>query len=231
MATGTTLITGALRLLGVIESGETPSDDELDDGLESVNAMLDSWRNDDLMCYALQEESLTLADGDASYTVGSGGDLDTTRPVSIEAAWIVDSDISYTVVIITDLEYAAIPDKTTEADWPDRLVYRPTMATGTIVVYPVPNATRTLKLLTRVPLTALTLADTVSLPPGWERAIKHNLAVEIAPEYQTSAPPGVERIAINSKRSIRKVNRRPVKASTDLTAMFPGGKANILTDQ
>lgn len=227
MATAQSIVNRSLRLLGQIEPGEDPTDDESDDALEALNAMLSSWRNERLMCYATQEESLTLANADASYTVGPGGDLDTDRPIDILAAWVVDNNISYAVQLITDDQYAAIQDKTTASDWPDRLNYRPTMATGTIYVYPVPNATRTLKLLTRVPLDSLALSDTISLPPGWEDALAFNLAIAIAPEYQTEPAPTVIRNARETKAAIKVVNSQPVNAVTELAAMFSGYRPNI----
>lgn len=231
MATGQTLIDRSLRLLGQIGAGKDPTSDESNDALEAVNAMLDDWRNEGLMTYAFQEESLTLANADASYTIGTGGDLNTTRPVAIEAAWIVDDDVSHTVLSMTEDEYAGIADKTTSGDWPTRYLYRPTMATGTLIVWPVPNATRTLKLRTRVPLAALSLAGTVSLPPGWEKAISANLALEIAPEYEVSPAPEVIKMAQEAKANIKRINHRAIKASTGIEHIGSGGYGNILTDQ
>lgn len=230
MATAADLIARSLRLLHQIGSGQDPTSDETTDGLEALNAMMSSWNNEGLLCYARQEESLTLSDGDSSYTIGSGGDLSTTRPVVIEAAWIVDDDVSYPVRIIEEAEYAAIQDKTTESDWPNRILYRPSMATGTILVYPVPNATRTLKLLTRVPIASFSLStDTVSLPPGWERALAYNLALEIAPEYETEPSQAVINMARESKAGIKRINSRPIKALTELSRMFGRGPTNIVS--
>jgi hypothetical protein len=232
VATTTTIITRALRLLGQIESGEDAGDDELSDGLIALNAMLDSWRNERLMCYALQEESLTLADGDAVYTIGPSGDLNTSRPVAIEAAWIVDSDgATHDVEIITDADYAGIANKTTEGDWPDRAVYRPTMSTGTLVVYPVPNATRTLKLLTRVVIASLSSGDSITLPPGWERALAFNLAIEIAPEYETAPSMEVMKIARESKAAIKRINTPLVPVANETAAAFNASRGNILTGE
>lgn len=234
MATAATIIDRSLRLLGQIGAGETPTTDEYDDGLEALNAMLDAWRNEKLLCYAKQEETLTLASGDASYTIGAGGDLVTTRPVEIVHAWILDGGISYDVWPMNEAEYAAIPAKTTQSNWPDRFLFRPTMATATLIVYPVPDATRTMKLVTRVPLAAFaSTATTVTLPPGWERALANNLAIEIAPEYEASVPPSVLKAAAESLAGIKRANKyaQPTQAFTELGAMFSGGRGNILSGE
>jgi hypothetical protein len=230
MAALSVRISQAMKLLGQLGSGEDPTDDEYDDALIRVNALLDSWRNEFRMTYALQEETLTLSDGDSAYSVGPSGDLNTTRPLEIEAAWIVEDDVSYPVRVIQDDEYILIPDKTTEADWPDRLLYRPSMSTGTLLVYPVPNATRTLKLLTRIPISTFTaVTDTVAFPPGWDRAIDFNLAIEIAPMFETEPSATIINMARESKANIKRANLRALKIVTDLSKLMGYPSGNIVT--
>jgi hypothetical protein len=232
VATALDIIDRSLRLLGQIGSGETASSDEAADGLEAVNALAESWRNERLMCFAMQEESLTLSDGTASYTIGTSGTLNTTRPVAIEEAWIVDNNVSYPVRLITEEEYAAISDKTTESDWPEVALYRPSIASSqaTLIVWPLPNATRTMKLLTRVVFSGFALTSTtVLLPPGWERALAYNLAAEWAPEFQVSPSAEVVQMARESKGNIKRTNHRPIKSFTDLGMMFGAQSGNILS--
>lgn len=219
-------------MLGVLPSNTTMGTDESADGLVVINALLDSWRNDGTLCYANREESLTLSASTVSYTIGPSGTLNTTRPVEILQAWIVDgSNQSHNVRLINDDEYAAIPDKTLVSDWPDRANYKPSMSTGTLYVYPLPNATRTMKLLTRVPVTAFSATtDTVTLPPGWEEALASNTAIGLAPEYQVAVPAEVAKMARDSLRLIKRINARPVRASTELGALLgSGSSSNIQT--
>lgn len=234
MAVAHFLVDRSLRLLEQIGSGETPTDDEYADALLVLSDLIDSWRNEKLMCYAMQEETLTLSAGDPSYTLGGPGDSGNERPVTIDRAWIVDGDISYEVAAMNESEYAAIPAKTTQSNWPDRFLYRPSMSNGTLIVYPVPDATRTMKLLTRSVVTAPLLSTAnVTVPPGWSRAISYNLAVELAPEYGVSVPPAVAKGAVESLASIKRANRyaQPSRVATELGAMFAGGRGNILSGE
>ena len=232
MATAATIISRAMRLIGQVGSGESPTTAETADGLTALNALLDSWRNKRLMCYAMQEETLTLAASDGSYTIGPSGDLNTTRPVSIEHAYIVVSNVTYPVQMVNEAEWATIPQKTSEADWPDRALYRPTMATGTLLVYPVPNATRTMKLVTRVVLTVFSASsDSVSLPPGWEDAMAFNLAVALAPEFETVASNDVKQQARDSLAAIMKINRDRKILDSELGPLLSGYSARITTDE
>jgi hypothetical protein len=51
-----------------------------------------------------------------------------------------------------------------------------------------------------------TLATTLYLPPGYLRAFKYNLACEIAPEFGVEPSPTVSRIAMTSKRNLKRIN-------------------------
>lgn len=235
MAAVSARINRALRLLGQIEAGESPTSDESSDALTALNAMLDSWRNDRLLCFAFQTESLTLSSSDASYTIGTSGDLNTTRPVEIVQAWISDSNNDYPMRPMNEAEYAGIFDKTQEADWPDRYLFRPSIASSqaTFIVYPVPNATRTCKIITRVVVSSFAATtDTVTLPPGWEEAIDANLAIALAPEYGVEPSQAVVKMARDALAGIKRTNAlaQPRKLGSDLYSMFGPNHANIYTD-
>lgn len=230
MATGQTLVNRALRLIGVIASGETPSADDSNIALEAINSMLNSWRNDRLMCYAIRDETLAMVGGTSSYTIGPSGSLNTTRPVSIEGAFMRASNIDYNVRVISQQEYNAIVDKTATSDLVEVVYYEGTMSTGTLKVWPVPTTTNVLHLQTRVPLTDLVLGTTVALPPGWEEAIATNCSIAIAPEFGTTASVTIVKMASDALKGIKGINSRPIKASQDLGALFGSRRSNIITD-
>ena len=232
MATAQTIIDRSLRLLGQIGAGESPTASETADVLIALNALLGTLRNDRLTCYAKQTESLSLVSTQSSYTIGASGDLNTTRPVSIDEAYIVSGNISYSVEMLNEEQYAAIPDKASTAEWPDKALYRPSMATGTLLVHPVPSASGTMKLVTPVVLAEFASAVTsVSLPPGWEDMLAFNLAVAIAPEFEVEPSASVKGRAIDSLAAIKRTNRPKRLMYTELGAMFNAPKSNILADQ
>jgi hypothetical protein len=231
MATSTTLIDRALRLLVQTNAGEAPTTQERTDALEAMNAMLDSWRNERLMCYAIRTENLTLVGNQASYTIGPAGNLNTTRPVEILDAYVLDNNYSYPVRMIDEYEYANIRAKASTSTWPDYAYYQPSMPTGTLFVYPVPASGSTLVLLTRTPVLAFALGDTVSLPPGWEDALAYNLAIRLAPEFEATVTPDVMRIARETKNNIKRMNSTPLKAYTELPYLVGTYRSNIITDE
>ena len=50
------------------------------------------------------------------------------------------------------------------------------------------------------------LATDLAFPPGYLRAFTYNLACEIAPEFGVEPSPQVKRIAMTSKRNIKRIN-------------------------
>lgn len=232
MATAQDIINRSLRLILQLDSGSSASSNESDDALVALNAMLDSWRNERLMVYSMQEETLTMVANQQSYNIGpSGTDLVTTRPIEIEAAYILYQNISYPVRVIDEERWALLPAKLTTSTWPSHINYLPGVPNGTIRCYPEPNAASSLILVTRVPLTSFSLGDSVTLPPGWERAMAANLAVELAPEYNTEPSPTVLQMARDAKAWIRKANGRPILLSQELSLLTSQPKAHIISDQ
>lgn len=234
MTTVANICDRAARLLSQVNPGETMTTSEYSDALVSLNAMVDSWRNERLMCFAMRDETVTMVSAQTSYTIGPSGNLNTTRPVKIDDAYVVISNISYPdVKILTVEEWDAIPSKTATSNRPDRIYYQPSYPLGTLYVYPIPNAASDLHILTWTPLTAFAaVTDTVSLPPGWEEALATNLAIAISPEYKTQASAAVIKMAVDAKANIKRVNAPLMKAYTELQALVGGRhRSNIITDQ
>lgn len=213
MTTALGLITGAARLAGVTFKSETLDADEAADGLISLNDMLASWANNGLLVTSRTWESFNISPA-ASYSIGTGQTLNTARPVEIISAFTRSGDLDYPMEIISDEQYQAIEDKATTSPFPDYLTYDNGYPYGTIRMYPQLGTSAALHLMSEKPLTTIaTLATTVNLAPGWNRAIRYNLAIEISPEYGVDVPAGVVKIANDSLTSIQLAiaKNRPIK--------------------
>ncbi len=231
MATAQTIIDRALRLIGAIASGESPTTAESNDGLTALNAMVASWQTEKLNVYSFVDTAFTLVATDASYTVGPAGNFALTpRPPKIENVYVRASDIDYPVELIDKDKWISIPDKTSDSDIPIYAYYEPTLPTGTLQLWPVPNTAYSLHIVTWTSLAELaSLATTITLPQGYERALAYNLAIEVAPEYEKQPAPSVVSIAMESKAAIKRVNNRPMLMNSELGYIVGGQRSNIFS--
>lgn len=202
-----TIVTTALRKLGVLSAGQSATSDDLTDGLASLNSMIESWSIDSLNVPFQTQVSHTL-DGSQSYTIGSGGDINTTRPTFIASAFVKVSNINYPMTIIRDRStWSGIYDRRITGI-PEFIYYDAAYPLGTIEVWYVGDSTHTLYLNTRGQLEQF--ADTttnIDLAPGYERALAFNLAIEIAPDYETEPSQLILKTAQESLTSIKRLNR------------------------
>lgn len=230
MATIQSKVDRVLRLIGVVAQGETSPADDSTNLLEAMNAMLDGWRNDKLMVYALKDISITLINGTATYTIGATGGTVDTAPVKVESAYVRDSGVDYYLRQITDAEYQAKSEKSITTDIPAEFLFTHTHPNSTVTLYPVPTVANTLVIRVWTPFTAVALADTYSLPPGYEDAIIYNLCMRIYPEYPALAiNPDIKELARTTLASLKKLNSKPFISITQLSKLFSGGRKSDIT--
>lgn len=224
MAVWNTLFDDALRKIGRVASGGTGTATERADAMAEVNRLLGRWNAELGPIYGQVAESLTWASGNASRTIGSGGDLNTTRPQQIILAQYRDSNnLDTDLAVLSHEEYQAIPDKATTGDPPQSIGYNPayTSARGTLFVYPVPTASFTLRLTSIKPMSSITDATADSgLPPGMEDAVFWNLIPRLCSEYGIPVDAYWMQQAYESKKAIEQINSTPPMMWPDM--MAPG---------
>lgn len=220
MTTALDIVKRSMRLIGALGAGETPVDYEQVDGLAALNAMLESWSTRRLTVPRIAEVSVTWPADTASRTIGpAGADTTAERPIKIIAARQRQNDIDYPITVLNRKPWDSITDKTTASTIAQYVWYDPTHPTGTVYLWPIPSAEATILLRAIDQLTAFSTAtQSVSLPPGYERALAYNLALELAPEYQREIPASVARLAASSLRDVHRVNHQPVLMHNEIGA-------------
>lgn len=201
-------INGALRLLGVLAEGETPSTDTSADALTALNQMIDSWSTERLSVFTTQNQAFTWPASTVSRTLGPSGNLVGNRPVLLDdSTYYTYSGIDYPIAIVNEDEYNSIALKTATSTLPQVLYVSMDFPNVTVYLYPVPSAALTFHFVSVTELTQPAATSTVlAFPPGYLRAFKYNLACEIAPEFGVEPSRTVQRIAMSSKRNIKRIN-------------------------
>lgn len=202
MTTARDIIKKAMQKAGILTKSEDPSSDEASDGLDALNDLLSSLSNDSIFITSRVTESFTLSAGTGVYTIGSGQDFDTIRPINIVEAHIRSGIIDYESMYLAPDEVYQGFDLKTLASIPDTLNYTNAYPYGTINLYPYPAESYTLFITSEKQLTQFTLNDTVNLAPGWNRLLIYSLAVELAPEYGVQIDPIVMKIAGEAKSAV-----------------------------
>lgn len=75
MATPNDIISRALKDIGALEAGETPTPEAAQDAFEMLNDMIDQWSNEDMMVFYKTEVIFPIVSGQTQYTIGPGGQI------------------------------------------------------------------------------------------------------------------------------------------------------------
>ena len=213
MTTARTIIKRALQKSGIITKNDGMSGDEATDGLFSLNTLLGSWSNENLIVYDNVLEEFPLIAGQAQYTMGSGGDFDTVRPLKIINAYVRQSNIDYNLSIISASDYDLAVRKTDQSI-PDVLGVQMSYPLMILTLYDTPYDGLDLFIRSQKPLTEIASLDTeIAFPSGWEKALIDNLALELAPEYGQPVNEVMYEMAIRSKGAIKSTvtRNRPIE--------------------
>lgn len=212
------LLTGALRLLNVAAEGEALTAAQAADGLEALNALLESLNLDKLLVYSISRATYPLTVGQQTYTLGAGGNFNAPRPVRIENASILlnAGTLELPIAILQDEEWRDITVKGVTSSFPLQVYVTNDFPLNNLSFWPVPSAACSVVLYTWTTLsTFASVNDAVTLPPGYYRALRFLLARELAPEYGREASPTVQLTAEASKEWLRKQNWTPMTLSAD----------------
>lgn len=78
------IVTGAMRLVSAIETGEAPPDDEFQDAFDALNGMVVAWQASGIHVWAEVDATLFLQPGQIDYNVGATS----TDHITLSNAWV-----------------------------------------------------------------------------------------------------------------------------------------------
>ena len=209
-ATAGDIINGSLRLLGVLAEGEVPSAETSQDALMAMQQMIESWNTERLAVFATQDQMFTWPSGILSRTLGPSGNFIGSRPVLLEdSTYFRDpgTGVSYGIKFINQQQYNGIAVKTVTSTFPQVIFVNMTFPDIEMYIYPRPTRDLEWHFISVEELTQpATLATQLHFPPGYLRAFRYNLATEMSPEFGMEPSAQVMRIAMTSKRNLKRIN-------------------------
>jgi hypothetical protein len=232
------LVARALVLLGVIAPGETPDAENADNAADTLNEFIDSLALQGLTVYQLLRTTKTLANGTASYTIGSGGAINIVRPTEITYAGLIQDTgaaepLESPIKVFTDQEWARIAQKTFTSRYAEGIYYDrawdASTKLATVYPWPIPDVGTT-QLVIYTPLALATFADTstgYTFPPGYPRMLRSNLALELAADYGKAPSDELKRVAKESLATIKRANQRLTTVNIDPSLAGTHGRGTM----
>ncbi len=223
----------SMRMIGEKTRGATLNSDEQVECLAEFNTFLDALSIERLMCYQVTQESFPLTTSSATYTIGSGGTFNTTRPTKIvDPCFVRDSSgLDSEVTIIGSEQYGRIVQKSAGFTYPQWLFYDGGFSAsglGTISVYPAPSSGLTLFINSWKQLGSVsTISAQLSFPPGYQLFLESNFAIHLA-AGAIPASAELAKIARDSKAAIKSLNLPEPVMSLD-AGIVRGQRSNIFT--
>lgn len=236
------IIENSFHELKVYQPGDDIAQVDAARGFRSLNTMLESWSTENLSCFCTLEQSIALVAGIPKYSIGPGGTIDTSqgnqRPIRLiegpGAAYVQDGNgNNYSVDVIGRDEWNLIGNRVvTNSNYPDTIWYDPQFPTSYINVFPVPNANFTLYFDSYSQIMAFKSLDLdITLPPGYAKALQHNLSLDLEPIYPTAKLSQRTVIAASeAKANVKRSNKRTILAKYDPELSRASNRYNIYTD-
>jgi len=215
------LINTSLRIAHVMGApGRGPSPEQVTEGFNVLNSMLDAWKAQRLMIYAVTRNVFPLNSGQDTYIIGmdpTDGPIDweIDRPEKIEQAGFLFTDVDPVIeqpmrVLWGSQEWASVSPKLLQSNVPYILYYEPSVPNGRVSVFPVPlNGWQIALYLWQAVEQFVTSGDTVIIPPAYQEAIEYNLAMRLADRFENQGGKMTESAMLtarNSLRTIRSIN-------------------------
>lgn len=177
------IIHRALRLIGAVAQGETPTTDQVTEAAQALNGLVKAWQADGMPLWALKERVVPLVAGQYVYT------LDNPKPLKLLQAWNhnTTSNVDIPMRVITKQEYNILGNKTSAGN-PIQVYYDPRRDVGELHLFPVPTtveqAANTINFVYQAPFEDFdSSTDTPDFPAEWYDAVTYGLATRLAPEY------------------------------------------------
>lgn len=216
------LIRSSMRLIGAIATGETPSAEEVTDGLLVLNDMLENWSTETLSVWGSSNQTFSLIANQATYSIGPAGNWNTTRPQDIDGAYCTFGGVDFPIEVISQQQYNDISIKSMKQPITERLLYVNEFPLGVVTVWPVPTQNTLITLtMSRVLAFPVAVTDVLTGPPGFLKALRYCLAVEFAPEFGIEASATVIQVAADAKGDYKRANLPLLVAGYDDALTVP----------
>ena len=183
-----TIVSAALRKIGALALGQSPSTTETTNAMEALNNLVAEFQTMGMPLWARLQYLVPMT-ANSSYNIGVGKTVNTPFPLKILQAWTTPVGGGS----IQELWPNAIDNfnrlpTTPNTGTPSQYNYQPFINYGVLRVWPTPDsvtiANRSLYISYMAPFEGfVSAADTPYFPREWNNALIYGLSNLLAPEY------------------------------------------------
>ncbi len=193
------IIRDAMRKLGIVDATRPITADEIRDGLNDLNGILEQWSLESLNVYRVGDISFPTIVGQSVYRIGPGEYIAADRPASVEAAYDNDNP----GLNIEVIEYPISGEIQGRV-----LAYDPAFPSGFLNFGWAPQGERITLKVSQELQRYETSTEPHGLPPGYAWPLTLALALAIAPDYDVIPGPALEKAAATAKKTLRTISSR-----------------------
>lgn len=180
------VISSALRKLGVLPSGGTPTTAQVTDANMALNAIVKAFMADGMPLWTIISTTFPTVAGQSSYNVGSGLGVDALKPMKVyQAFYTLSGGQNISMNVYNRYDFNLLPQEDVTG-CPINLYHQPMRTYGLIKIWPTPDADNLPEITIhyQAPFQDMDNAsDDFDFPPEWMQAIIYTLAWTLAPEY------------------------------------------------
>jgi len=182
-----TIITAAMRKLGVLPKGQSPVASDLLNGAEALNALIASLQGIGLTLWKRTEINVPLT-ASRTFNIGVSQTINEPYPLRIESAHLITTTGGQRqeLQILGRAEFNRLNEETTGQ--PTTICYQPKVNFGILSVWPIPDSTtissKTIGLTCRTAFEGFNNgSETPDFPQEWQSVLIYGLALSLAPEF------------------------------------------------
>ena len=166
------IIRMAMKDAGLLQEGDDPNSEQFADGLNRLNDIINFEQTQGLKLWLQYDLEVPLVAGQGTYTIGSGGDIDMTKPTRVlnNGYYLDVNSIRRPLIMFSRDEFLRLSNPTGQGPVTSFFTDKQ-RAQLAITFWLIPDtqaATGTVHLLIQQQMTNMvSLTDTMSLPQEW----------------------------------------------------------------
>lgn len=185
-----TIVAAALRKVGALAQGQTPTTEDYTNGTEALNNLVAEFQTMGMTLWAMLTSNITMVASQETYTIGVGQTINQAFPLKVLSAWTEPTAGGGRQTLNEESvnDFYLLPLNSGSTGTPVKFMYQPFINYGKLHLWPSPDTSaasdRTLTISYLAPFEDfVSSADSPYFPKEWNNALIYGLANLLAPEY------------------------------------------------